>query len=107
MVVEDAVKTEWEELLKGLLAVPFKARTKVWQKTVDWIQKILSGTNTLAVKISADGVHYAVSCGLCKHAIHIADDFVFHSVEGIYRHYDCNMGYDGSSRKKGTGEKEA
>jgi len=90
VVVENLIRVEWEELLKSLLSVPITERTRAWGKAVAWIQAIISGTNELAVRVAPDNIHYAVPCSICKRTIHLADDFVFHPLQGVYNHFDCS-----------------
>lgn len=92
-MVDNLVKSEWEEILKGLEAVPQRARGKAYQKAVEFVGRVLAGTNNLAAPIGPDEIHYSVPCSLCRNPIHILDDFVFKSLTQTYVHYDCSFRY--------------
>ena len=87
--MKNLTKNEWKELQVALLSVPIRQRTKAWRKAFDFVTRVLSDTNGLAVSIRPDSIHYVPECDLCHKAISIDDDFVFRATMGSYRHYDC------------------
>jgi len=87
--MRNMTKVEWKELQAALLSVPIHQRTKVWKKAWDFIERVLSDTNGLAVELEPGSIHYVPECDLCHQAISIDEDFVFKAITATYRHYDC------------------
>ena len=97
--MQDLTKVEVQELKASLMAVPKSKRGTAWEKTISFIDDLLSSGNNLAIRTFADELHYSVKCSVCKHLIKIGDEFVSR-VDG-YSHVDCWMAeHDGEIHLK-------
>lgn len=81
-------KDEWEEVLKGLLSVPIKFRTKPWKKATEAIEEILQSKIQITPDVIPSELRYVPVCSLCSKPIKLGEDYVYTHSRG-HLHYDC------------------
>jgi hypothetical protein len=87
---QSLTKVKWAELKEILLHVPVRARSAVWRNSMEFVEQVMAGHNSLAPVADARTMKYSVECPLCKELIGLDEDYVFHALTAKYVHYDCH-----------------